>query len=138
LADGFPEVPEMLSFGAKLCIGTDCNLRLSMAEELRWLEFGQRLKQERRGIVADAAGGCGAALFQMATVNGADALRLPAGRIAPGMWADLITLDLSHPLLAGCAAEGLLDGFILGCGNEPIVNVWVGGRSRVSAHAATE
>jgi cytosine/adenosine deaminase-related metal-dependent hydrolase len=128
LADGVPLVPEIRQSGGKLCIGSDCNLRIAMTEDLRWLEFAQRLANERSGIVVDGVGQVAPALFELATVNGAQSLHLQSGSVAPGNHADLIAIDLNHPSLLGATAESLLHAFIFGCGNEPIQQVWVGGQ----------
>lgn len=128
LADGLPELREIREAGGKLCIGSDCNLRICMSEDLRWLEFAQRLANERSGIVVDGEGQVAPALFDLATVNGADALKLPAGSIETGKLADLVAIDLNHPSLVGATADSLLHAFVFGCGNGPIKQVWVGGQ----------
>ena len=127
LADGVPKLDVMRSSHARIAIGSDCNLRLCMSEDLRWLEYAQRLTKEKSGNVVDEQGRVGPALFELATVNGAAALRLAAGSIAPGRLADLFTVDLKHPSLTGADAESLMHAFVFGCGNGPIDQVWVGG-----------
>jgi cytosine/adenosine deaminase-related metal-dependent hydrolase len=128
LSDGFPDVPLMRESNVPICIGTDSNVRLSMMEELRWLEFGQRLRREKRGIVVDKAGSCASALLELGTRNGAAALGIEAGEIAAGRFADLIAVDLDHPSIRGAQEpEAILDSLIFGSGNGPIDQVWVGG-----------
>ncbi len=109
------------------CIGTDSNARLSMLEEMRWLEYGQRLATESRGVRRDHDGQVARVLFEAATVNGAQALGVDAGRIAPGCWADFAAIDLGVPSLAGWEPDTLLDSLVFGTGNEAIAATCVGG-----------
>jgi cytosine/adenosine deaminase-related metal-dependent hydrolase len=97
---------------------------------MRWLEYGQRLRDELRGALTDGAGAVGPTLLAAATTGGAAALGLPAGRIAPGAWADLVGIDLTAPALREIPAERVLDGLLFGAGNEAIRGTWVGGRWR--------
>jgi formimidoylglutamate deiminase len=133
LADGIADVPSMRSSRLRLCIGSDSNIRIGMTEELRWLEFAQRLSRERRGILLDDAGRCATGLLRIGTSNGADALHVNAGSIAPGKLADLITVDLDHLSVRGAEDDGVLDSLILGSGNSAIDEVWVGGKKRSTA-----
>jgi formiminoglutamate deiminase len=133
LADGVPKLDVMRAGSGRIAIGSDCNLRLCMSEDLRWLEYAQRLTKEKSGNVVDEQGRVGPALFELATVNGAAALRLAAGSIAPGRLADLFTIDLKHPSLTGADAESLMHTFVFGCGNGPIDQVWVGGVATAAA-----
>lgn len=132
LGDGIPPLAALLAAepGAlrNLCLGTDSNARISMVEEARWLEYGQRLAGERRGVLAAADGSLAPELLAAATAGGASALGLPAGELAPGHWADLLLLDLDHPDLAGAGAETLLAAFLFGAGNGAIAGTAVGGR----------
>ncbi|HEX5716770.1 MAG TPA: amidohydrolase family protein, partial [Thermoanaerobaculia bacterium] len=109
------------------CLGTDSNARLSMLEEMRWLEYGQRLATESRGVRRDHDGQVARVLFEAATVNGAQALGVEAGRIAPGYWADFVAIDLGVPSLAGWEPATLLDSLVFGAGDETIAATCVGG-----------
>ena len=122
LGDG---IPGRMS---RFCVGTDSNARLSMLEEMRWLEYGQRLKTETRGVRRDHEGQVARVLFEAATVNGAQALGIEAGRIAPGHWADFIAIDLGVPCLAGWEPDTLLDSLVFGAGDEAIAATCVGGK----------
>ena len=113
-------------------IGTDSNNRLAMLEEMRWLEYGQRLHGELRGALPDARGDVAPALLAAATAGGADALGVPAGRIAAGQWADFVAIDLTAPSLAEVPPERLLPGLVFGAGNAVIAGTYVGGRWRAS------
>lgn len=131
LSDGFPDVPAIRAAHGNLCIGTDSNIRLCMNEELRWLEFAQRLRREQRGIVVDDSHRTATALMRIGTSNAAESIGLNAGKIAPGNFADLVAVDLDHPSMRGCNEDSILDSLILGSGNGPIDHVWVGGQLRM-------
>ncbi len=130
LGDGISDLTAMLGQGACVCIGTDSNIRLDPAEELRWVEFVQRLRCEKRGIARDAGGALAARLLEIGTIHGARALGLPTGEIAAGRFADFVTLDLRHRSLAGWTMETLPAAYIFGAGREAIGEVCVGGRWR--------
>jgi formimidoylglutamate deiminase len=128
LGDGIPGLSPLAAHPASLCLGTDSNSRISFAEEMRWLSYVQRLKQEQRAVLANERGEVASALFAMATTGGARALGVDAGRIAAGAWADFMTLDLGHPSLAGWTAETLIDAFVFGGADGAIQATCVGGR----------
>jgi len=133
LGDGLPDLGLPYRRGDRLnclSIGTDSNARISLLEEMRWLEYGQRLRGESRGILRDGAGAVAANLLRAATAGGARALGLPCGELAPGCWADLVAVDLGHPSLAGCEPATLLESLIFGAGDEAIVATAVGGEWR--------
>jgi formimidoylglutamate deiminase len=127
LGDGLPDLPPAAAAGGWLCLGSDSNARISMLEEMRWLEYGQRLKRESRGVLADARGEVAASLLAAATTGGARALGLDAGRIAPGHWADFVVIDLAAPALAGWEPASLAAALVFGCGEEVIAATCVGG-----------
>ena len=128
LGDGIADVPEILKHNGKICLGTDSNARISFVEEMRWLEYVQRLAGERRGVFTDDAGSCASVLWQMATINGAHALGIKAGQIEAGCAADLVSIDLNHPSLAGWSTETLLDALVFGSSNEAIAATCVNGK----------
>jgi formimidoylglutamate deiminase len=128
LADGLADVQAVAEKGAHLCLGTDSNARISMIEEARWLEYGQRLKHQRRGQCVDASGDLAHLLLAIATSGGARALGIEAGRIETGALADLATVDLANPALAGWSETSLLPMLLLGACSEAIGQVCVGGR----------
>ena len=99
-------------------------------EELRWLEYVQRLKLERRGIVMNEDGDTGAELIEIGTRGGADALGLATGRIEPGAWADLLLIDLAHPSIAGVPEDKLASGFVFSGTREAIQFTMIGGVQR--------
>lgn len=127
LGDGIAALPHIHQLGGAVCLGSDSNARISMLEEMRWLEYVQRLATESRGVLPDPAGQVARTLLKAATVCGADALGLDAGRIEPGRWADLVAIDLNARTLAGWEPETLLDALVFGAGEEAIAGTCVGG-----------
>jgi formimidoylglutamate deiminase len=132
LGDGIPRLERAHAAGDRLAIGTDSNHRLAMFEELRWLEYGQRLRGELRGALPDSAGDVAPTLLAAATTGGARALAVPAGRIAPGCWADLVAVDLGAPALVELPRDRLLAALVFGAGNGAIAGTYVGGKWRAS------
>ncbi|HZF14251.1 MAG TPA: formimidoylglutamate deiminase [Thermoanaerobaculia bacterium] len=127
LGDGIADVARMRAAGAGLCLGSDSNVRLSWLEEMRWLEFVQRLGNESRGLLRDGEGQVARTAFRAATEGGARALGLPVGRIAAGGWADFVAIDLEASCLLGWTDETLLDALVFGGGDEAIAATSVGG-----------
>jgi formimidoylglutamate deiminase len=120
LGDGIPPLAAVPESHRRLCLGTDSNARISMLEEMRWLEYGQRLKGESRGVLADERGLVAPGLLTAATAGGAAALAVDTGRIAAGAWADLVAVDLTTPMLAMAGPEGTLEALLFG-GDEALV-----------------
>lgn len=126
LGDGLPALDPAHGAGP-LSLGTDSNARIGFLEEMRWLEYGQRLRVGRRGILADPAGSVARTLLHAAAEGGAAALGVPAGRIELGRWADLVAIDLETPCLRGLDGEHLLEGLVFGAGEPAVWGTAVGG-----------
>jgi len=127
LGDGiFPAEPFVRAHG-HLGVGSDSHVSVSPVEELRWLEYGQRLLSERRNRLASWGESVGMALYQSALEGGARALGQPVGAIAPGYRADLLVLDGEHPLLAS-AADKALDRWLFAGSETMVRDVMVAGR----------
>jgi formiminoglutamate deiminase len=133
LADGFFEAGRWLDKGGSFGIGSDSNLRVSVAEELRLLEFGCRLRTHRRNVLARNGESCGRTLYQGAALGGARALGQPTGRIEAGCRADLVELDAHHPLLEGRRHDAVLDTWLFAGGSAMVRSAWVAGTLCVSA-----
>ena len=134
LGDGLFPLARYLERGGSLGVGSDSNVSASPIEELRWLEYGQRLVQRRRLVAATASSpSVGATLYRAALAGGANASGRPIAGIAPGQRADLVVLDPDAPFLVGKAADALLDGFVFGGNANPVRDVYVGGRRIVTA-----
>src|SRR5690606_32206320 len=99
LGDGVFDAPAYRGAGGSFGIGSDSNVLISLVEELRALEYSQRLMLRRRNVMADAPA-TGASLFRAALAGGGQALGVEAG-LRPGASADLFTLDADHPNLVG-------------------------------------
>ena len=123
LGDGIPAL-RTAAGPRQLALGSDSNLRLSMLENLRWLEYGQRLASERRGLLGERPA---LTALTAATLGGARSLALPVGRIAVGLWADFCAVDLGHPALAGVPRVGLAEALVFGAGDDVIRATAVGG-----------
>ncbi|MGN6393747.1 MAG: formimidoylglutamate deiminase [Gemmatimonadales bacterium] len=131
LGDGIPAaLSRAHAAGGRLAIGTDSNNRLAMLEEMRWLEYAQRLRGELRGALPNPMGDVAPTLLAAATTGGAGALNVPAGTIAPGQWGDLVAVNLRAPSLAEVPPDRLLAALIFGSGNDAIAGTYVGGRWR--------
>lgn len=127
LGDGFFAAESWIAAGGQFGIGSDSNLRVSVAEELRLLEFGCRLRTTRRNVLADEGMSCGRSLYQRAARGGAMALGQAVGRIEAGYRADLVELDSNHPLLAGRCGDEMVDTWLFAGGASMVRSVWVGG-----------
>lgn len=126
LGDGLPELVEPARLA--LALGSDSNARISMLEELRWAEYGQRLRGERRGALLDGEGNVAARLLAAGTRGGARALGVAAGALEPGCWADLVAVDLGASELAGATSDTLAEALVLGAGERALAGTWVGGK----------
>ena len=134
LGDGF--FPAQAFFGAEgwFGIGSDSHISVSPVEELRWLEYGQRLVTRRRNVLRPGKGSeghIGASLWRAALAGGARAAGRPLGAIAPGLRADIVVLDSEAPGLFGREREALLDAMVFAGNQNTVRDVFVGGRQVV-------
>lgn len=137
LGDGLCDVETLVREGGAVAIGSDANTRLDAIEELRWLEYGQRLRAQARARLADGRG-LGMALWNGVVDAGARALAQPVGGLAVGQRADLIVVPADAAALAGHPPATLLDALVVGGSRADIEDVYVGGRRLVhgGAHRA--
>lgn len=129
LGDGiFPAVKYMAA-GGRIGIGSDSHISVSVAEDLRLLEYGQRLAHRSRTVLAGGADrSTGRRLFEAALKGGAQALGQPMGAIAPGHRADFVLLDAEAPSLAGRSGDMALDAWIFSNQTRPAIrDVYVAG-----------
>jgi formimidoylglutamate deiminase len=135
LGDGVFPAPAYLAAGGAFGIGSDSHVSVSPIEELRWLEYGQRLTLKQRNLLAGEAEprSVGAFLFKRALAGGAQALARPIGRLAPGARADLIVIDDTRPALYGRSGDRLLDALVFAGNENPVTDVMVGGTWAVRA-----
>jgi formimidoylglutamate deiminase len=125
LADGIP--PVLLSQSSNVSLGTDSNLRIDFNEEMRLLEYAQRLREGRRGVFTGRDGSVAERLFRNATEGGARSLGVRTGRVEEGYAADFFTLNLDAPALAEVPVEELLTAFVFGGDKSAISAAAVGG-----------
>jgi formimidoylglutamate deiminase len=131
LGDGVFGLTGFLAAGGRWGIGTDSHVSVNPVEELRWLEYNQRLAHRRRNLASAPGRSTGVALWRAALDGGARAAGRRIGRIEVGARADLVVLDAEHPLLWGKHGDRLLDALVF-AGNAPLVrDVMVGGTWRV-------
>lgn len=140
LGDGIFAGGDYQAAGGVFGVGTDSNVNISLTEELRLLEYSQRLRDRARNVLADDNGSTGAALYLSAAQGGARALGRDSGRIALGQIADLVAIDGEHPALFALNDAQVLDGFVF-AGNDGLVrDLWSAGRHQVrdGRHVAEE
>ena len=140
LGDGLFPAVAFLAAGGRFGVGSDSNVLIDLAEELRLLEYGQRLTHRGRNALAGGPGGStGEALFAAAVDGGAQALGVESG-IAVGRSADLVSLDGDHPSLAGRTGGAILDSWLFAARRGAIDGVWRRGRKLVErgGHVAGE
>jgi len=139
LGDGVFPAADYLAADGRFAIGTDSNIVIDPAQELRGLEYAQRLGLRARNVLATAARpSTGAALFHGALSGGAQALgrsspERPAPGLAAGSPADIVALDDDHPSLYGRSGDALLDGWIFAGGLGMVKSVWRRGEAVVKA-----
>lgn len=128
LGDGiFPAIAYARQ-GGRFGIGSDSHVSLSVVEELRWLEYGQRLKHERRNRLYDAGrSNIGGYLYDTCLAGGAQALGQPIGQISAGQRADLVVLNGAHPLMAQMTGDDILSRWLFGATDQLVKDVMVGG-----------
>ncbi|MFK4650071.1 formimidoylglutamate deiminase [Bradyrhizobium japonicum] len=132
LGDGIFPAREFVDAGGAFGVGTDSNVLVGAADELRQLEYGQRLKHRERNVLSGGAGrSTGRTLFDHALAGGSRALAQATVGLGPGARADIITLDTAHPSLAGRLRDAAIDGWIFAGGTGAIDCVWAGGHKVV-------
>ena len=109
-------------------VGSDSNIRISFSEELRTLEYSQRLRDKSRAAVATPKRSTGRILFDGVVCGGAQAVGRNAGRIADGCFADLLALDAKAIDLEGRNGDEILDAYIFAGDDRMVCDVWSAGR----------
>jgi formimidoylglutamate deiminase len=113
LGDGLFPIVEYMEANGRIGIGSDSHISVSAAEDLRLLEYGQRLVRRSRTLLAGGPDrSTGRRLFEAAAKGGAQALGQPMGAIAPGHRADFVLLDADAPSLAARQGDAVLDAWI--------------------------
>lgn len=130
LADGLFPLTAFHSIQGRWSIGTDANNRLDVAEELRVLAQGQRLRDGRREVLtaSEETSRLGRLMFDSAAITGAQSIAQNSGTLVPGARADLVELDPESPVLVGHGTETVLDAWIFGGNGRDVRSVMVGGQ----------
>ena len=131
LGDGVFNGPTFLAHGGAFGIGSDSNVRIALGEELRLLEYSQRLRDRGRNVLAGESGSVGKTLYLGAAEGGARALGREAGTIRAGALADLVAIDRESDSLCALSDEQLLDGLVFAAGERVVTDLWSAGRHRV-------
>ena len=133
LGDGFFPLRAYLDAGGAWGIGSDSNSSVSPVEELRWLEYGQRLVSRSRNVAAEAqTPSVGETLLRGASRGAAASSGVAVGALAPGQRADWIVLDEAAPELAAREAAHLADSWIFSGNRNLVREVFAGGHRVVS------
>jgi formimidoylglutamate deiminase len=138
LGDGIFPAAEFRALAGRFGIGTDSNVLLDAAAELRLLEYSQRLSRRARNVLADDTGrSTGRSLFEAALAGGTRALGGAAGDGEPAGLSveaafDLVSLDAGHPALIERREDEILDSWIFAGGRDVIDCVWRAGEKVVS------
>lgn len=109
-------------------VGSDSNIRISLSEELRTLDYSQRLRDRSRAALATPEKSTGRVLFEEVVFGGAQAADRRTGKIAPGFYADLLALDGHQVDLEATTKDETLDMWIFAGDDRMVQNVWSAGR----------
>lgn len=129
LGDGIFPALDFFTHGGRFGVGSDSNIRISLAEELRMLELSQRLYLRQRAVLTDELNrSTGRNLLEQASTGGAQAIGRRAGRIEEGFLADLVALRDDEPFLDWKDPDQRLDAWIFGTEAPVVSEVWSAGR----------
>jgi len=131
LGDGIFDGVRYLDHGGRIALGSDSNIRISLTEEIRTLEYSQRLRDYSRAALAQPGTSTGRAIYEAATRGAAQALGRGAGVITKGGWADITEISRDHPDLDGLAGDTLLDVWLFAGDDRQVRNLWSAGRHLV-------
>jgi formimidoylglutamate deiminase len=129
LGDGFFKLSEFLKAGGIIGVGSDSHISIDACEELRLLEYGARLRAQRRIVAVDADNShAGANLWRRCVAGGAQAMGRAVSGLATGQRADFLMLDQDHPGLLGKSGDEIMDALVFSNHGNPVRDVYVGGR----------
>jgi formimidoylglutamate deiminase len=133
LGDGTFNAPEFIHRGGVFGVGSDSNVLIGLADELRQLEYSQRLALRARNVLASGdTASTGRALFDGALSGGSQALGLTNTGLTEGASADIVSLDAENVALTGRSGDAILDSWIFGANRSPVDCVWARGRKVVT------
>ena len=128
LGDGIFDGIRYHQAGGLFGIGTDANVRISLSEELRTLEYSQRLTAHARAVYAEPGLSTGRVLYESALAGGAQALQRNTGKVAVGYQADLLSLDMHSVSMQPVSDDGWLDAWLFAGDDRLVTDVWSCGR----------
>lgn len=131
LGDGIFDGASYLEHGGSFGVGSDSNIRISLSEELRTLEYSQRLRDRARAVLATPEHSTGRVLFEGACKGGALAAGRNTGALEAGKLADMVSLDPDAIDLTGKTGDDILDSFIFAGDDRVVTDVWSAGRHMV-------
>jgi formimidoylglutamate deiminase len=132
LGDGIFNAPEFTGFGGEFGIGSDSHVLIGVADELRQLEYSQRLHHRARNVMAGREGrSTGRVLYEAALLGGTRALGEVEAGLAEGAPADMLALDAGHPALVGRSGDAILDAFVFSARGSMVDCVWRAGAKLV-------
>lgn len=131
LGDGPFNGRAYLEAGGAFGIGSDSNVRISLTEELRLLEYSQRLRDLERNVLVTGGRSVGETVYLGAARGGAQAIGRDAGDLSVGRFADLVAIDGSAPALSALTSSQLLDGFCFAADDRVVTDLWSAGRHMV-------
>ncbi|MGH8089424.1 MAG: amidohydrolase family protein, partial [Stenotrophomonas sp.] len=131
LGDGLFPMQGFARAGGRFGVGSDSNVLIDAAEELRLLEYGQRLQLRGRNVLAPQDDtSSGRWLFQQSLHGAAQALGVGTG-LQAGAPADVVELDPQHPAMIAREGDAWLDSWVFAARNGAVRSVWRGGRELV-------
>ena len=131
LGDGLFPLHDFLMEGGRIAIGSDSHISINPFEELRWLEYGQRLATRSRNVTSLRDSHVGRELFSRVLEGGALASGQTAIGLESGAPADLVALSDDDPMFAGHNDDSRLDALVFSGYPLPIERVMVNGEWRV-------
>lgn len=131
LGDGIFDAVRWVESNGAFAIGSDSNIRISLSEELRTLDYSQRLRDGTRAALASSDKSTARRMYDAILRGGAQACGRETGRIEVGCWADLLSLDTTSEHMWGRAEDTALDAWIFAGDDRLVTDVWSAGRHMV-------
>ncbi|MGB5864526.1 MAG: formimidoylglutamate deiminase [Sulfitobacter sp.] len=131
LGDGIFDAVRWLDHSGAIAVGSDSNIRISLSEELRTLDYSQRLRDGSRAALASMDKSTGRRMYHKILQGGAQAAGRDTGHIEAGAWADMLSLDTTSEHMWGRTGDTALDSWIFAGDDRLVRDVWSGGRHMV-------
>ncbi len=140
LGDGIFDGIRWANEGGAFAIGSDSNIRISLSEEIRTLDYSQRLRDGTRAAFASTDQSTGRRLYDTILKGGAQATGRKTGRLEAGYWADMLALNANSEVLHGLDGDTLIDAWAFAGDDRLVTDVWTAGRHKVKngAHIARQ